>query len=307
MVRVSPVPGPSVGWTFGDRSFVTAAATGRLPDACGSGRASAGALGAHEFQLLFETRADARLILTCSQEVQIFDAPGDSLASSSFTLGVEGGPDLVARVLSRTAPGREADSIGTEVYLPPGRYRLSAEGHADAAAQSDNGSVPRAAGSWFSCELKLSPIACARVIDEPDDLSVRIGGAAALSVVATGDPNLTYRWSRNGIPLSDGATPGGSYISGSSLNSLSISHVSAADAGLYRCAVTNLCGQVTSRPATLMVCIADFNNSGAATVQDIFDFLAAFFGGDSHADINASGSVTVQDIFDFLAAWFAGC
>jgi hypothetical protein len=54
-------------------------------------------------------------------------------------------------------------------------------------------------------------------------------------------------------------------------------------------------------------CVADFNNSGGVTVQDIFDFLAAYFGNDPTADVNASGGVTVQDIFDFLAAYFAGC
>jgi hypothetical protein len=52
---------------------------------------------------------------------------------------------------------------------------------------------------------------------------------------------------------------------------------------------------------------ADINNSGAVTVQDIFDFLAAWFAGLPSADFNHSGTVTVQDIFDFLAAWFAGC
>jgi hypothetical protein len=54
-------------------------------------------------------------------------------------------------------------------------------------------------------------------------------------------------------------------------------------------------------------CPGDFNGSGSVTVQDIFDFLAAYFTNDPRADINHSGSVTVQDIFDFLAAYFAGC
>jgi hypothetical protein len=54
-------------------------------------------------------------------------------------------------------------------------------------------------------------------------------------------------------------------------------------------------------------CLADFNNSGAVTVQDIFDFLAAYFTSAPAADINGSGAVTVQDIFDFLALYFAGC
>ena len=51
----------------------------------------------------------------------------------------------------------------------------------------------------------------------------------------------------------------------------------------------------------------DFNNNGTVTVQDLFDFLAAWFAGDIRADFNGSGTVTVQDLFDFIGAWFGGC
>lgn len=51
---------------------------------------------------------------------------------------------------------------------------------------------------------------------------------------------------------------------------------------------------------------ADFNGVNGISVQDIFDFLAAWFGNLSTADFNDNGHITVQDIFDFLAAWFAG-
>ncbi len=54
-------------------------------------------------------------------------------------------------------------------------------------------------------------------------------------------------------------------------------------------------------------CTADFNGQGGINVQDIFDFLNAWFAGDPRADVNGANGVTVQDIFDFLAAWFAGC
>jgi len=68
----------------------------------------------------------------------------------------------------------------------------------------------------------------------------------------------------------------------------------------------------------LVYCRADFNQSGAVSVQDIFDFLAAWFAGCTaptpsgpcrfgSADFNGVGGVTVQDIFDFLAHWFSGC
>ncbi len=66
----------------------------------------------------------------------------------------------------------------------------------------------------------------------------------------------------------------------------------------------NARGIVWLRPAP---CPGDFNNSGGISVQDIFDFLSAYFTGDLAADVNESGSVTVQDIFDFLTLYFAGC
>lgn len=49
----------------------------------------------------------------------------------------------------------------------------------------------------------------------------------------------------------------------------------------------------------------DWNHSGDIGVQDIFDFLAAWF--TVAADFNGVNGTTVQDIFDFLAAWFTGC
>jgi hypothetical protein len=54
-------------------------------------------------------------------------------------------------------------------------------------------------------------------------------------------------------------------------------------------------------------CLADYNHVGGVTVQDIFDFLSAYFTQNTLADINGVGGVTVQDIFDFLSAYFGGC
>jgi hypothetical protein len=54
-------------------------------------------------------------------------------------------------------------------------------------------------------------------------------------------------------------------------------------------------------------CAANYNGVNGITVQDIFDFLNGWFGGNPQADFNHVGGITVQDIFDFLNAWFAGC
>ena len=50
-------------------------------------------------------------------------------------------------------------------------------------------------------------------------------------------------------------------------------------------------------------CPCDWNRSGAVTVQDIFDYLSAYFGGTG--DFNGTAGTTVQDIFDFLACYFS--
>lgn len=54
-------------------------------------------------------------------------------------------------------------------------------------------------------------------------------------------------------------------------------------------------------------CRADFNRNEVVSVQDVFDFLGAFFAGLPDADIDQSGFPSVQDIFSFLNAYFSGC
>ena len=58
---------------------------------------------------------------------------------------------------------------------------------------------------------------------------------------------------------------------------------------------------------TPFCCGADYNNNGTLEVQDIFDFLNAWFLQVPPSDFNHDGFKNVQDIFDFLSAWFAGC
>lgn len=52
------------------------------------------------------------------------------------------------------------------------------------------------------------------------------------------------------------------------------------------------------------LCPCDQNNSGALTIQDLFDFLSDYFGNRPAADYNQSGFVSLQDLFDFLGCFF---
>jgi len=65
------------------------------------------------------------------------------------------------------------------------------------------------------------------------------------------------------------------------------------------------CDNAPGNPITC--CPANFNRNDGVTVQDIFDFLLAYFNNDPSADFNRDTIVAVQDIFDFLSVYFAGC
>ena len=143
---------------------------------------------------------------------------------------------------------------------------------------------------------------------QPAPVTITCTGTATFSGVVASGYIAQYSWRRNMLPLSDGVTASGSIISGSSTQTLTILDATSADAGSYDLVVANSCESSTSAEAALTVNTplpADFNCSGTVTVQDIFDFLSAWFSHNPRADFNNSGAVTVQDIFDFLTAWFA--
>lgn len=54
-------------------------------------------------------------------------------------------------------------------------------------------------------------------------------------------------------------------------------------------------------------CRGDFNKAGGLSMQDLFEYLAAYFAQDPCADTNGNGIVFISDLFDFLSAYFAGC
>jgi hypothetical protein len=117
----------------------------------------------------------------------------------------------------------------------------------------------------------------------PASQSVYSGNTATFTVMvsATGAP--TYRWHKDGLPLNNSARFSGVFTPTLTINPVARqgSEPGWTDAGQYTCVATNVCGSVASNIATLTtpICAADFNVSGTISVQDIFDFLAAYFSG----------------------------
>jgi pectin methylesterase-like acyl-CoA thioesterase len=85
---------------------------------------------------------------------------------------------------------------------------------------------------------QLSP----NILTNPVSQSVSGGQSASFAVTATGIPNPTYQWLKNGSP-----------ISGQTNASLAIIGVNANNAGSYSVMVSNSAGAVTSSSATLTV------------------------------------------------------
>jgi glucose/arabinose dehydrogenase len=166
-------------------------------------------------------------------------------------------------------------------------------------------------GELYVCLLtnkiyKIVPRLCLPQIDaDPAPQSVRIGRTITLSVLGAGAEPLTLAWRKGGEALFDDDR-----ISGAATTTLSISPAESADSGTYDVVLTGSCGSVTSAAVTVEVFTcptADFNHDGVLSVQDLFDFLAAYFSEDQAADINESADLTVQDIFDFLFSFFSSC
>lgn len=91
----------------------------------------------------------------------------------------------------------------------------------------------------FAAPAPAAPPAIAR---QPDAQTVGLGGTAVFSVEATSSVTPTYQWLKNGAA-----------ISGANSALLVLRGVTAADAAIYSCTVTNALGAVTSTAAALTI------------------------------------------------------
>ncbi|MFQ5430000.1 MAG: immunoglobulin domain-containing protein, partial [Phycisphaerae bacterium] len=105
---------------------------------------------------------------------------------------------------------------------------------------------------------------------QPADVVVCPGGVATFHVIASGTAP-SYQWQFNGGAAFENLTDGGT-ISGASSDTLSIIHVDASAAGLYRCVVNGTCGPAwTSDAAQLSLGpgVCDCNGNGTPDADDI--------------------------------------
>jgi hypothetical protein len=103
--------------------------------------------------------------------------------------------------------------------------------------------VSNAVAAARSSSAILTVLDSPRILVQPQNATVPLGGAAEFNVTVTGAEPLSYQWVFNGTNILAGATN----------RMLSLAGVSAADSGSYAVVVTNLVGSATSQAAFLRV------------------------------------------------------
>ncbi len=109
----------------------------------------------------------------------------------------------------------------------------------------------------------------------PNSRTVNAGSSVSFTVAVSGSPTPTLQWIKGGVN-----------IAGQTGTTLSLSNVTAADAGNYACTATNVAGTVTSSLATLTVNAA--TAAPAFTTQPASQTVTA--GGSASFTVAVSGS-----------------
>ncbi len=230
--------------------------------------------------------------------------------------GCTGGPGwYVDDVAVYDCPDCDADGTADVRQF---RYRVSTPNAGPigtgASVQFTLNGVPAAASA-----VTIEFLANADLSSTTEFLNIAVNGAAVGTVFTLGGVDCGTTSSRASliVPTSDwnnalALSPGGhtAVVTITGTEDMNPDACNGSFVGVnvrYDLAATDANGNFILDACEPAACPADFNGSGAVSVQDIFDFLAAYFAGESAADFNGSGGISVQDIFDYLGAYFLGC
>lgn len=141
-------------------------------------------------------------------------------------------------------------------------------------------------------------------------------GASGLNADFSGNGNVgleDFTFIQAGFLDTREADPCGGFLQAGPRTDVGVDELVSMGLRSYTKADRNLDGRVNSADVAMVLttgisnCPADFNGDSSASVQDLFDYLTAWFSQHPRADVNESGTVTVQDLFTFVSAWFQGC
>lgn len=153
---------------------------------------------------------------------------------------------------------------------------------------------------------------CPVFSDHPDNVRFNYNSTIIfLGAAASSNQVIAYSWKRNGQTVVDGIY-GGTRVIGAATNALRIENPTPAWAGEWICEATNACSTVSSTPAQVTICRADFNNDGLVDDGDFGTFVLSYNVLDCfdpgmiqgcRADLNGDFVVDDGDFILFVAAY----
>lgn len=141
-----------------------------------------------------------------------------------------------------------------------------------------------------------APYQCLMPAILPEDVLRGPGCGASMLFTACGEGTIQYQW-YHGTELVPGATD----------PAMLFTNLTFPEAGVYTCIAFGDCGIAISPPATLSVCVADFDCSGFIDGDDLLQFFGAWDQSELASDFDDSGGVDGDDVIIFMNAWEAGC
>lgn len=189
-------------------------------------------------------------------------------AADAADLNGDGMPEvIVANEVERLTVFSIRDALlGSPLLLPApdgftqgnplGIADLNGDGRPDIVRSTDEGIA-----------VLINDTSSVKIVQQPAGMTIMQGQDATLQVVANGA--ASYRWRRDGIPLSDGGR-----FSGTTTATLVVTGALVEDAGVYDVEITGTCqATLNSRPVVLGVLI--LADSDADGTPDLFDLCPA--------------------------------
>lgn len=250
------------------------------------------------------------LPLTCSAQIS-----GDTYVSREYSLYVGPPGHVVGHATTREISLFVNDRGGHAFTRELSLFFGDKPGHATAREVSFN---------FYVCTLgQVAPSITAQPVSRTVCCANQSGAcstsSALLSVNATTSGYTLFEWQVEAlpgffVPLVDGANgfPFGQIVvagAGTSDCTIALNGVQRSLRAIaFRCVVANACDNVTSNPATLTICPADFNCDGVLDPDDLSDYIGCFFTpACTAADFNGDGFADPDDLSDYIGAFFGGC
>ncbi|MEI7656506.1 MAG: GC-type dockerin domain-anchored protein [Phycisphaerae bacterium] len=186
-----------------------------------------------------------------------------------------------------------------------------------AGSMIDIGPTNAAGGAYRGLAGLVFGCTAARITAPPANASTCPSGGATFTVATANATSI--RWQIEDAAATTGwtlitdgpVTLAGEFIgtaSGASAASLQFTNVSTNLRTLrFRASASSTCGGETSDPASLTICIGEFNCDGGVDGNDIESFFVAWEAGASSADVNADGGIDGSDVEVFFLRWEGGC